>query len=184
MNKGLLILGGGVLLYYLYSQQKAHGRDTPAAAAAGASPAATQPPATPAVSSSPQRAAIVAAVNASGVSSTYIYGQQGPDTWNWYAMQAFPGWTAPTPETLYPGEPNVHTKTYTFDDWFSRDQNTCLRQGCRGTGRSTIRCLDGWGLGGGWHDRFGVLGWLRLRRAGVFCRRAFLGFGSLAVSTV
>ena len=125
MNKGLLILGGGVLLYWLYSQQKGAAA-TPTAStshSAGTSPASTGT-GTSSTSSTPdpQKAAITAAINSSGVSSTFIYGQQGVDTWNWYAMQAFPGWTAPSPETLYPGVPNVHSQTYTFDDWYKRIQ--------------------------------------------------------------
>ena len=128
MNKGLLILGGGVLLYWLYSQQKGSAAPAPASSSApaggttGSQPPATSTTTTASPSSTAQRAAIVAAVNSSGVSSTFIYGQQGVDTWNWYAMQAFPGWTAPTPETLYPGVPNVHSNSYTFDDWFGRIQ--------------------------------------------------------------
>jgi hypothetical protein len=121
MNKGLLIVGGGVLLYWLYSRQTGTAAAPPSTAAPAGTPPPSPTPSAPAASTG-QRAAIVSAINSSGVSSTFIYGQQGVDTWNWYAMQAFPGWTAPTPETLYPGEPNVHTKTYGFDDWFSRIQ--------------------------------------------------------------
>lgn len=68
--------------------------------------------------STPTQQAIEAAINASGVSSTYIYGQQSPDTWNWYAMQAAPGWSAPAPEALFPGVPNVHDKPVSFNDWY------------------------------------------------------------------
>ena len=119
-----MVLGGGVLLYYLYGQQKTAATPTPASTPAAATPPAQSPgPSLPGPAVNPsasQRAAIVAYINGSGVSSTFVYGQQTPDTWNWYAMQTFPNWTAPDPALLYPGEPNVHTKTYTFDDWFKR----------------------------------------------------------------
>lgn len=125
MNKAFMVLGGGVLLYYLFGQQKPAASPAPAATPAAAIPPAAQTPgpsvtAPAAVSNAAQRAAIVAYINGSGVSSTFVYGQQTPDTWNWYAMRTFEGWNAPDPETLYPGEPNVHSKTYTFDDWFKR----------------------------------------------------------------
>lgn len=127
-SKVLMVLGGGVLLYYLYSKQSSSAPAPATTPAAGATPQtpgpslSTTPGNPPASTSSSQRATIVNYINGSGVSSTFVYGQQTPDTWNWYAMQANPGWTAPDPQLLYPGEPNVHTKTYTFDDWFGRIQ--------------------------------------------------------------
>lgn len=126
-SKVLMVLGGGVLLYYVFGKQSAAApttTPTSGTTAAGATPPAPSPAGTVAATpqSPSQRATIVNYINGSGVSSTFVYGQQTPDTWNWYAMQANPGWTAPDPQLLYPGEPNVHTKTYTFDDWFKRVQ--------------------------------------------------------------
>ena len=152
MNKNiLLILGGGAVLYYLYSKQTA-----PAAAATGAA-AATPPaqpltaaPQTPSVSPA-QQAKITAAINSSGVSTTFIFGQQTPDTWNWYAMQAFPGWTAPAPETLYPGVPNVHSMTYTFADWFGRIQQYLPTTGLSGLGGTAYNPVSQWRGPGGWY---------------------------------
>jgi hypothetical protein len=157
MNKALLILGGGAVLYYFYSKQTAAPAATPAPAAAGATPplTPTQPltatPVQPASGSTAQRAQIVNYINGSGVSSTFIYGQQTPDTWNWYAMQAFPGWTAPTPETLYPGVPNVHSMTYTFDDWFGRVQQYLppATSGVAGMGR--VKMISPYMGPGGWY---------------------------------
>lgn len=117
MNRNLLLLlgGGAVLLWYLNNQQQ------PAAtppAAATPKPAAPAQPAAVAPSSA-VRAKIEAAMIAAGNSNTFIYGQQSPDTWGWFAMQALPGWTDPAPEQLYPGVPDAH-KPVTFADWFTR----------------------------------------------------------------
>ncbi len=138
MNKQmLLMLGGGAVILWYLTQQKAVA--APAAAVAP-KPAAAQPQPSMSTVQGPAAAApasalkqkIEAAILAGGGSNTYIYGQQSPDVWNWHAMQAFPGWTAPSPDDLYPGEPNVHAKMVTFADWFGRVQPFLVSGGLSG----------------------------------------------------
>lgn len=119
MNRNLLLLlgGGAVLLWYLDQKVFPQSNQTSAAPGTPAQPAAAKPAAV--APSSDIKAKIEAAILAGGNSNTFIYGQQSPDTWGWFAMQALPGWTAPGPEQLYPGVPDAH-KPVTFADWFTR----------------------------------------------------------------
>lgn len=148
MNRNMLLMlgGGAILLWYLNNQKPATAVPS---AAAGTHPAT---PATPAAQpaapvGSSLKSKIEAAIVAGGNSNTYIYGQQSPDTWNWHAMQAFPGWAAPSPEDLYPGVPDVHGKAVTFGDWFGRLQPFLASAGLSGfVPRSPLfnRLYGGW----------------------------------------
>lgn len=147
MNRNLLLLlgGGAILLWYLDSQKKTPtttsgtgaGTGAPAGAPTGAAPASPAPPPAPTPAPVPVAAPFAQtlqrvkdAINSSGVSTTYIYGLQSPDVWNWYAMQAIPNWTAPAPESLYPGTPDAH-RPVTFTDWWAKVQ-TFLPTGLSG----------------------------------------------------
>jgi hypothetical protein len=137
MNKGLLILLGGVGLY-LWSRQS---QAVPAGIIAGPAPGAGGPAPMPTPTPTPttaqtqiQPGPVAVAPTAlsslkaglmnyirtqAGVSDTYIMGMQSPDTWNWLLTQWKPGYTAPSPEDLYPASNDAH-KPVLFNDWWDR----------------------------------------------------------------
>lgn len=105
MNKYLLFGGGALALYLLTRQQ-----------ATGAGPTAPSLSGTPADSAA-ARQAIRDTVERSGVSTTYIYSDQQPVVWNYYARQAL-GWNPPEPPVLF-GLTDAH-KPVDFENWWKK----------------------------------------------------------------
>jgi hypothetical protein len=150
-TKLLMILGGGVLLY-LWSQSQSKPQSAAGSAGGGATPTPRpQPPASvptpPAVSAAGYQATmqkIQAYIMASGVSDTYLHGQQTPDVWNWYAMQVLTGWVAPAPEDMFPNTSDAH-KAVDFATWWAAVQ-PFLPKGLSGMPwpRSNYFAYGGW----------------------------------------
>jgi hypothetical protein len=86
---------------------------TPATTPAAGAPAATTPAAPTGTTSS---AAILAAIKAK-VPASIVGTAQGPDTWDYYLMQAYPSYVAPAPEDEFPGKANVR-EPVTIETWF------------------------------------------------------------------
>lgn len=104
MNKYLLFGGGALALYLLTRQQAAGGPPAPGLSG-------------PPVDTRAAQQLVRQAIEQSGVSTTYIYSQQQPQIWNYYAEQAL-RWTPPATETLF-GPQDAH-KPVTFETWWRK----------------------------------------------------------------
>jgi hypothetical protein len=60
---------------------------------------------------------IQATILASGVSDTFTYSGQDPDTWGDYALRA--GYTVPSADQMEPGNPRAHSPV-TFQQWWTK----------------------------------------------------------------
>lgn len=92
------------------------------------------------------QAKVVAFINSSGVSSTYISGSQSPDTWNYFLMQVTPGYTAPAPESMFPNASDAHAPV-TFQTWWAAVLPFLQSSGLAGLGWRRRRPV---GVYGGW----------------------------------
>lgn len=170
MNKGLLILLGGVGLYLWSRQSQASTGTTTSPLVYQPRPdgsplptSTTQPPTqtTAQTQTQPGPGPVAVAPTAlsslkaglmnyirtqAGVSDTYIMGMQSPDTWNWLLMQWKPTYTAPTPEDLYPNSNDAHKPVF-FNDWWERMVPFLQSAGMSGMGLRQIPRMQ---LYGGW----------------------------------
>jgi hypothetical protein len=129
----LLLLGGGALvLWWMNRQQHPATTGTGTGAGTGTGTSTGTQPTTgttsggtttgtstaTAAATDAIKQTIINSINTSGVSSTFTAGNQSADTWNWYAMRALPGWTAPAPEDLFPMRTDPHGPV-SFEDWWA-----------------------------------------------------------------
>ena len=128
MESKYLMFGGAAVLAYLWYKNQQDAAPTPQT-----TPVVPTSPTSGTTAPAPHAQTLQAiqnVINNSGVSSTYIYSQQSPDIWNYYAMQAIPGWTAPTPESMFGTYGNAHAPI-TFQAWWQKVQQF-LPQGLSG----------------------------------------------------
>jgi hypothetical protein len=119
IGKILLLLGGGVAIWWYFEQQNTTTTATPVTttqitppaitpvSTTGSTPTSgsTTPPATtpPGQGSNPY-VAITAQLAAAGDSTSSL---MSADQWNYFAAQAYPTFSAPAPETLFPALANT-----------------------------------------------------------------------------
>ena len=111
---GLVIGGAYFLLRDNIAQFFTGTATTPALPSPAATPATT--PATTATTAT--QPAVVLAALSTRIGAALLNTSQTPDTWNWYLMQAYPAYVAPSPETLFPNKANAHDPV-TLQTWFS-----------------------------------------------------------------
>lgn len=161
MNKNMLLIGGAAVLAYLWYKNQpmplaifATNQHLPGTHPASGSVVTTPAPAptptsvsqttvTPPAAAVGFQAKVTDAIHAGGVSDTYLSSAQAPDTWNWFAMRAFPSWVAPAPEDMFPNTSDAH-KPVDFQTWLAAVTPFATKSGLSG-----IRIYGGWGGGMG-----------------------------------